>query len=238
MSLHVNYMKCNEDQIVHPGFTENTFTFESHDGTQALTVSVPEVPAAQYGMYVWPCAVVLAQYVWSSKEKIHRQSVLELGAGVSLPGIVAAKCGAHVTLSDSAEIPLCLENSRRCCELNGLPEVPVVGLTWGEISPALCSLPPVDIILGSDVFYDPEDFEDVLVTLSFLLRRNPSGQFWTTFQERSSDWTIESLLNKWNLQCTDVLLDKFHANEKHIAGSTLPGNHSIQMMIVTARTKT
>ncbi|XP_046722203.1 methyltransferase-like protein 23 isoform X2 [Silurus meridionalis] len=184
MSLHVNYMKCNEDQIVHPGFTENTFTFESHDGTQALTVSVPEVPAAQYGMYVWPCAVVLAQYVWSSKEKIHRQSVLELGAGVSLPGIVAAKCGAHVTLSDSAEIPLCLENSRRCCELNGLPEVPVVGLTWGEISPALCSLPPVDIILGSDVFYDPEDFEDVLVTLSFLLRRNPSGQFWTTFQER------------------------------------------------------
>lgn len=133
----------------------------------------------------------------------------QLGAGVSLPGIVAAKCGAHVTLSESTEIPLCLENSRRCCELNDLPEVPVVGLTWGEISPELRSLPPVDIILGSDVFYEPEgetdsgfmqfsfllfllhlsfllssDFEDVCVTLSFLLRRNPSAQFWTTFQER------------------------------------------------------
>lgn len=82
--------------------------------------------------------------------------IFQLGAGVSLPGIVAGKCGAHVTLSDTAEIPLCLENSRRCCELNNLSGVSVVGLTWGEISPELTSLPPMDIILGSDVFYEPE----------------------------------------------------------------------------------
>ncbi|MCI4385295.1 hypothetical protein PGIGA_G00048770 [Pangasianodon gigas] len=238
MSLPMKIRLCNLDEPVSPRFIQKTFTFENHDGTHALMVSVPEVLGSQYGMHVWPCAVVLAQYVWTTREKIQRKNVLELGAGVSLPGIVAAKCGAHVTLSDSAEIPLCLENSRRCCELNDLHGVPVVGLTWGEISPELRSLPPVDIILGSDVFYEPEDFEDVLVTLSFLLRRNPSGQFWTTFQERSSDWTIETLLNKWNLRCTDVPLDIFHANKKHLAGSTLPGNHSIQMMIVTARTKT
>ncbi|XP_017311918.1 methyltransferase-like protein 23 isoform X3 [Ictalurus punctatus] len=205
MSLPIKIRICNVDESANPRFIQKTFTFENHDGTHVLMVSVPEV--------------------------------VKLGAGVSLPGIVAAKCGAHVILSDSAEIPLCLENSRRCCELNDLPGVPVVGLTWGEISPELRSLPPVDIILGSDVFYEPEDFEDVLVTLSFLLKRNPSGQFWTTFQERSSDWTIETLLNKWNLQCTDVPLDIFHANKKHLAGSTLPGNCSIQMMIVTARTK-
>lgn len=34
------------------------------------------------------------------------------------------------------------------------------------------------------------DFEDVLVTVAFLLRRNPRAQFWTTYQERrSSTWT-------------------------------------------------
>ncbi|KAK3520768.1 hypothetical protein QTP70_032334 [Hemibagrus guttatus] len=229
---------CNVDKSVSLHFIHKTFTFENHKGKHALTVSVPEVVGSQYGMYVWPCAVVLAQYVWTMREKVQRKTVLELGAGVSLPGIVAAKCGAYVTLSDSAEIPLCLEHSRHCCEHNDLPGVPVVGLTWGEISPELRSLTPVDIILGSDVFYEPEDFEDVLVTISFLLRRNPSGQFWTTFQERSSDWTIEALLNKWNLQCTYVPLDIFHANKKHLAGSTLPGNHSIQMMIVKAQTMT
>ncbi|KAK2829205.1 hypothetical protein Q7C36_017195 [Tachysurus vachellii] len=231
MSLLTRKIRSNVGESARPYFIYKTFTFAN-----ALTVSVPEVLGSQYGMYVWPCAVVLAQYVWTMRENIQRKKVLELGAGVSLPGIVAAKCGADVTLSDSAELPLCLEHSRRCCEHNDLPGVPVVGLTWGEISPELRSLPPVDIILGSDVFYEPEDFEDVLVTISFLLRRNPSGQFWTTYQERSSDWTIETLMNKWNLQCTDVSLDVFHANKKHLAGSTLPGNHSIQMMIVTAQT--
>uniref|UniRef100_A0A8C2II50 Methyltransferase like 23 n=1 Tax=Cyprinus carpio TaxID=7962 RepID=A0A8C2II50_CYPCA len=81
---------------------------------------------------------------------------------VSLPGVVASKCGAHVILSDSAELPLCLRNSN------------LIGLTWGRVSPELLSLPPVDIILGSDVFYEPEDeyFEDVLVTVSFIMKRN------------------------------------------------------------------
>lgn len=88
----------------------------------------------------------------------------QLGAGVSLPGVVAAKCGAQVILSDSAELPLCLENCRRTCEVNELPNVLVVGITWGEVSPDLLRLPPLDIILGSDVFYEPEgEFTDQFV---------------------------------------------------------------------------
>lgn len=79
----------------------------------------------------------------------------QLGAGVSLPGVVAARCGAQVILSDSAETPSCLENCRRSCDANGLPSVAVLGLTWGEVSPDLVLLPELDLILGSDVFYEP-----------------------------------------------------------------------------------
>lgn len=75
---------------------------------------------------------------------------------MSLPGIVAAKCGAQVTLSDSEELPQCLEISQQSYLLNHLPHVPVVGITWGRISPELLSLAPIDIILGSDVFFDPK----------------------------------------------------------------------------------
>ncbi|XP_037400443.1 methyltransferase-like protein 23 isoform X4 [Pygocentrus nattereri] len=189
-------------------------------------------------MYVWPCAVVLAQYVWIAKEKLQKKSVLELGAGVSLPGVVAAKCGAQVILSDSAELPLCQNNCKQSCEVNDVDSVTVVGLTWGQVSPELLSLPLVDVILGSDVFYEPEDFEDVLVTISFLLKRNPYAQFWTTYQERSTDWSVEALLHKWNLKCIDIPLETFHANRNQLAGSALPGDHTIQMMIVTAKSKT
>ena len=75
---------------------------------------------------------------------------------MSLPGVVSAKCGARVILSDSAELPVCLGNCRRSCAANGLTDVTVMGLTWGDMSPHLLQLPALDVILGSDVFYEPE----------------------------------------------------------------------------------
>ncbi|XP_034448630.1 methyltransferase-like protein 23 isoform X2 [Hippoglossus hippoglossus] len=201
------------------------FTFEDNSA-ECLSVSVPEVLDPQYGMYVWPCAVVLAQYLWTHREELKDNTVLELGAGVSLPGVVAARCGAKVILSDSARTPLCLENCRRSCDANSLRDVVVLGLTWGEVSPDLVLLPKLDIILGSDVFYEPRDFEDVLVTVAFLLRKNPRAQFWTTYQER-----------RWNMNCVDIQLENFGADKSELAGSTLPGSHSVHMMIITLNTR-
>ncbi|CAN2390659.1 Lysine methyltransferase, partial [Pristimantis euphronides] len=124
-------------------------------------------------------------------ERPHRRLSLEceikhrVGAGVSLPGVMAAKCaGTSVILSDLAALPQCLENCIWSCAQNNLAGVPVIGLTWGEISPDLLTLPPINIILGSDVFYEPKDFEDVLVTVHFIMERNPSAEFWTTYQVR------------------------------------------------------
>ncbi|TRY96349.1 hypothetical protein DNTS_008319 [Danionella cerebrum] len=213
---------------------EKSFIFEDVGNSHSLTVTVSEVLDPQYGMYVWPCAVVLAQYVWSARGQLQHKTVLELGAGVSLPGVVASKCGAgRVILSDSAERPLCQRNCSRSCDLNGITDITVLPITWGRASPELLWLPPVDIVLGSDVFYEPEDFEDVLVTFSFILKKNPHAQFWTTYQERSSDWSIEGLLQKWNLKSINIPLETFEANTDCLAGSTLPGNHTVQMMIIT-----
>uniref|UniRef100_A0A3B3CL07 Methyltransferase 23, arginine n=1 Tax=Oryzias melastigma TaxID=30732 RepID=A0A3B3CL07_ORYME len=155
-------------------------------------------------------------------------SVLQIGAGVSLPGVVAARCGARLFLSDSSEKPSCLQNCRRSGEANGLSGVSVLGLSWGEVPPDLLLLPELDVVLGSDVFYDPE-FEDVLVTIAFLLRKNPRARFWTTYQVRA-DWSIEVLLQRWDLDCILVPLDQFHADQPELAGSSLPGRHTIQMM--------
>ncbi|XP_023142321.2 histone-arginine methyltransferase METTL23 isoform X1 [Amphiprion ocellaris] len=214
-----------------------TFKDKKKKPEESLSVSIPEVLDPQYGMYVWPSAVVLAQYLWTYRDELRGKTVLELGAGVGLPGVVAASCGAAVILSDSSDKPSCLQNCRRSCDANGLQEVALVGLKWGEVSPDLVLLPRLDVILGSDVFYDPRDFEDVIVTVAFLLRKNPEAQFWTTYQLRSADWSIESLLHRWKLNCVEVELDQFDADGCNLAGSTLPGKHSIQMMIITQTTE-
>ncbi|XP_067860287.1 methyltransferase-like protein 23 isoform X3 [Heptranchias perlo] len=158
----------------------------SDGGAGCLEVSIPEVLDPEYGMYIWPCAVVLAQYMWFYRSTVRGKTILEIGAGASLPGIVAAKCGAKVILSDGAELQNCLDNCRRSCQINNLEDVPVIGLTWGQISPDLVLLPKIDIILGSDVFYEPEDFEDIVTTIFYLMQKNPHALFWTTYQERST----------------------------------------------------
>lgn len=130
--------------------------------------------------------------------------MLEIGCGTALPGIVAAKCGARVTLSDSATLPKSLAHTRHCCEVNSLipdQHVRVIGLTWGLFLNNLAQIGPVDIVLGSDCFYEPSVFEDILAVVSYLLEENSNAKFLCTYQERSSDWSIEALLAKWDLKC-------------------------------------
>ncbi|XP_072024712.1 histone-arginine methyltransferase METTL23-like [Amphiura filiformis] len=207
------------------------FHFEDDDET--IDIKIPEVVDPSYGMYVWPCAPVLAQYVWFNRHSIRDRTVLEVGAGTSLPGVVASKCGAKVILSDDARLPKCLENCRKSCSANGLVGVEVVGITWGRFSADVISLPAVDVVLASDCFYDTKDFEDVLATFCYLLNKNKHAQCWVTYQERSSDRSIEHLLTKFDLQCTHIPLGMFNADEPHLAGSNLPGDHTIQFLLIT-----
>ncbi|CAG2209587.1 METTL23 [Mytilus edulis] len=137
-----------------------------------------------YGMYVWPCSPVLAQYIWYHRASLKGKTILEIGAGTSLPGIVAAKCEATVILSDSSEYPQCLADCAASCEANNLSNIPVVGIKWGQFTPELLNLQPVDIILGSDCFFDTKDFEDIIVTVAFIMKKRPSTEFWCTYQER------------------------------------------------------
>lgn len=198
-----------------------------------LEVCVPQVLHLQYGMYVWPCAVVLAQYLWFHRRSLPGKAILEIGAGTSLPGIIAAKCGAEVILSDSSELPHCLEICWQSCRMNNLPKVHVVGLTWGHVSQDLLALPPQDIILASDVFFEPEDFEDILTTVYFLMQKNPKVQLWSTYQIRSADWSLEALLYKWDMKCVHIPLESFDADKEDIAESVLPGRHTVEMLVIS-----
>jgi methyltransferase-like protein 23 len=73
-------------------------------------------------MYTWPCAPVLAWYLWTHRGELGNKHVLELGAGTSLPGVVAAKCGAQVTLSDCSRFTKCLDNCRVSAAVNGVSD--------------------------------------------------------------------------------------------------------------------
>lgn len=73
-----------------------------HDGgLMSFTVNLQlncdphcQVLDPQYGMYVWPCAVVLAQYLWTQRQELRNKTVLEVrGSTFDLLGKLARPDG-------------------------------------------------------------------------------------------------------------------------------------------------
>ena len=61
------------------------------DDKDEVSVIINELLDADYGVFLWPSAVVLAQHIFMSRGKFIGQHVVEIGSGTSLPGLVAAK---------------------------------------------------------------------------------------------------------------------------------------------------
>jgi predicted nicotinamide N-methyase len=100
-----------------------------------------------YGVALWPSAIALAHEVATRAGGFRGRSVLELGAGTGLPGIVAASLDARVVQTDRDELALHL--CRRNGERNGLGSIEyrlADWTEWGEVG-------RYDWIIGSDVLY-------------------------------------------------------------------------------------
>ncbi|KAJ4877112.1 putative methyltransferase family protein [Raphanus sativus] len=200
------------------------------DSETSISVSVIENMKEEYGLFVWPCSVILAEYVWQERSRFRGSSVLELGAGTSLPGLVAAKVGANVTLTDDSSKTEVLENMTRVCELNNL-NCNVMGLTWGVWDATIFDLRP-NIILGADVLYDSSAFDDLFATVSFLLQNSPDAVFITTYHNRSGHHLIEFLMVKWGLKCVK-LVDGFSFLPSRKA-SLLSGNIQLVEIVLSS----
>ncbi|KAL6012143.1 Patched [Asimina triloba] len=122
------------------------------------------------GASLWDCAITLAHYlpIYALSHPLSSKSVLELGAGTGLPGLVAAALGsARVTLTDR---PHLLPGLRRNVDANSAAlssPVRVLPLEWGseEQLAALGDDRPFDQVLLSDLLYDVAAMPDLCRTL-------------------------------------------------------------------------
>ncbi|NXN44144.1 MT21A methyltransferase, partial [Rhinoptilus africanus] len=132
---------------------------------------------------VWDAAVVLCAYLEIGGIDLRDRSVIELGAGTGLLGIVATllgkgffvslfkaiyKCSARVTITDRAAALEFLESNVQANLPSELrPRAVVKELTWGK---DLDNFLPgaFDFILGADIVYLEETFAELLQTLEHL----------------------------------------------------------------------
>lgn len=138
------------------------------------------------GLDIWPAAITLCQYIADNPDAVLHKRVIELGAGVGLPGLLAAKVGAEESIiSDydpsvvshaNEQIEKCgLGDGARACIVDW--KVPVAD-HWPEFRESF------DVVMAADVLYMSFLVPDLLRTCYACLK--PGGRVLLTHQCRQS----------------------------------------------------
>lgn len=179
---------------------------------EALITDVNDEDKVPCWADVWPAAYGLARFIWDTLDFTPVEKVLELGAGMGLPGIVCGLKGAKLTLSDFNPTALAMagDNARE----NGL-DVELLQEDWRMFT---CE-DKFDYILASDIMYDPklnpylgEIFSNNLKPGGNILISHPGRKAtyefleewvkYKIFQEKKFFWEVEledSLLPRYNI---------------------------------------
>ncbi|KAL8777406.1 MAG: hypothetical protein Q9213_007878 [Squamulea squamosa] len=177
----------------------------------APTVTILEAPNllssnGDTGNRTWDAALVLATFLFGDgRHFVQNKSILELGAGL---GFVSVLCGKHlearrVLITDASEPVLC--TAQQNIEMNGVGEiVRTAVLEWGtpDLNRALRSEDEAisyDLVLGSDMLYEPRDFPALMSTLQDLFSRYSKIQVLISSAIRR-EATLESFL----IACTQL----------------------------------
>jgi len=122
---------------------------------------------------VWPTGFALARYLARAGPAagVHGRRVLVVGCGVGLESVVLAKLGARVSALD--HVPTALQLVERNCELNAIPSVHTLCCCWRDAQ-RVRQLGRYELLIGSDVLYEPEDGQWIQALLTTTL--TPDGR--------------------------------------------------------------
>jgi predicted nicotinamide N-methyase len=141
------------------------------------TVERPDLEGWTGGV-IWEASEILARMLELRPEYVRGKTVLELGAGCGLCGLIAVSVGAaHTVLTDKVTFML-NHNVQRFREdtdyMHGRSQIEIKKLEWGNDRDieAVATDPPVQVILGSDLVYFVEHLPTLAATVIQLSGEN------------------------------------------------------------------
>ncbi|MCG7857717.1 hypothetical protein MD537_12085 [Flavihumibacter sediminis] len=112
---------------------------------------------------LWPSAIALSIFLRENEDLIEGKKLLELGAGLGLPSVVAATIAQSVTSSD--HIDAAVETMVKSFSYHGFKNANSVRIDVRDIPVEL----QTDILLLSDINYDPHLFPDLIKLVTRFL---------------------------------------------------------------------
>lgn len=115
---------------------------------EILTESINDAETPVW-VELWPSSLALARWLWNNNS-LKGRTVLELGAGLGLPGVAAGMRGAEVLQTDY--MPEALDIAGENARLNKVCSHRTALADWRNFN----ITEQFDLIIGSDILYHPD----------------------------------------------------------------------------------
>jgi predicted nicotinamide N-methyase len=170
LNIHVERIALGTGDPIHIVRPDNWRALR--DAEQAADQPIP------YWAVPWPSGLALARTV-AADPPARGTRVLELGCGLALPSVVAARAGADVLATDaSTDAAVFAAHNMALNETEG----EVRPADWREVADDLAH-DPFPLVLAADVLYLRENVDSLLRLLPRLVA--PGGEIWLADPHRA-----------------------------------------------------
>ncbi|HEY8517522.1 MAG TPA: methyltransferase domain-containing protein [Candidatus Binatia bacterium] len=151
-----------------------------------------------YWAMVWGGARALAVHI-ATRLQCERRTVLDVGCGLGLVALAAARAGARVTAIDREVAPI--EFLMASAAVNGTPVEALVG----DITTARFA-EPFDLVLAADLLYERAEFEALARALGRQVA--PGGTLWVADPQRVDTATFYQALGREGFAIREVCVSE------------------------------
>lgn len=155
-----------------------------------------------YFAEIWPSGIALADLFAEQPEFVAGRRVLEVGCGLGLTAVSAARAGARLTITDY--FPESLALAKRNLAESGLTADHARQLNWRDKRSVdkLATLGPFPVVIAADVLYESRDVEPLLTFFARMLHRagtlilaEPGRKVAASFRNRAiaAGWDVGEL---------------------------------------------
>ncbi len=155
---------------------------------------------APYWSQLWAASHALAGFLANNTAYIYNKKVLELAAGLALPSLVAAQYASEVVCSDY--VPEAVALMQQSIIHNRLTNVQSSLIDWNHLPHDIAT----DVLLLSDINYEPTAFDTLLHVVQSFLAKNTTVIL-ATPQRIMAKPFIEKLL-AWCVHQEDITIQQ------------------------------
>uniref|UniRef100_A0A914WF31 FAM86 N-terminal domain-containing protein n=1 Tax=Plectus sambesii TaxID=2011161 RepID=A0A914WF31_9BILA len=155
------------------------------DGANPLVIgeNVHQLSEGTTGLSAWQAAFTMAEWAAQNAKMFAGKNVLELGCGVGVTGLAVLRCCRPMSYTFTDGNDKVLDRLRANVSLNSADFEPgrlfIEKLDWSDFDPYRLPTKP-DIVLGSDLCFEPSLFPALVSVLNYFIRRKKAECFIAT----------------------------------------------------------